>query len=662
MRLVAPALLLSLSLCPGSSVQGEVCIGSPLAVAAASGDTKALAYLLSSAKTTCDPVSQALFCALDSCKLTSVMSLLENQRAVKCLKEDFTSPLDLAIIKAASMSDEHMASTAFTLLIKLARSERIALSWLAKCKAILCASKRGYDSIAHYTEIHKESVESMFFPVDLQEALEEASSVPGDKMFKTIAYIMKSEPLVSPAANKHRAFYNACRSGSSELVRFFLGDDRVDPLLNDGFALLLAVDSGSVETVLVLLEDTRVDPSARNNQSFIMAVEKGNLEIARLLAEDIRVDTAARKSKALTIAVENEDTHLLVYLLEETNADPKSGQLIRASLDKKPIILEILLYDGRAQPTFHDLLYCVSSKRYHLVRLLLKDGRVDPNGLDGAAIQMIGKMGLQAMFWDFLYDPRIDITACNGGILRETLEDADSFGHKVILLTLLHDKRFARFIASRTWIENLKGPIWPVAEHLLWFAHHFWKLRRDGKEPKVPEAYKPPCEIPNVRVLSLWLNKISSAYESTDREETTEVLAKYVKTWENGVTEEFREPDEFILSGGKGKETEKQKGSREASYSSETGSSGSPRKKTGHDASSRSAGTPRTATTSLTSTPRSTSSSTTSSFSIPGPPKSRSSNSSSSTNGTPRAPKFATKISSGDFMVSSKSRTDMGRK
>lgn len=657
---LSPALVLSLFLCSGSNVLGEVCTGSPLAVAASAGDTKTLNSLLSSTKTTCDPVSQALFCALDAGKLTSVMSLLDNQKTSKCLKEDFNSPLDLALIKAASMSDEHMASTAFTLIIKLAKSERIGISWLAKCKAILCAAKKGYDSIAHYTEIHKDSAESMFFPVDLQEALEEASSVRGDKMLKTVTYLMKSEPLVSPAANKHRAFYNACRSGNSELVRIFLEDDRVDPSLNDGFALLLAVDSGSVETVCALLKDSRVDPSVRNSQGFIMAVEKGNLEVAKLLAEDIRVDTSARNSKALTVAVENEDMNMLVYLLEETNADPNSGTLIRASLDKKPIILEILLYEGRAQPTIDDLLYCVSSKKYQHVRLFLKDGRVDPNAMDGAAIQMVGKMGLQAMFWDFLYDPRIDITIGNGGVLRETLENANSFGHKSILLTLLHDERFAEFIASRTWIKSLKGPLWPVAEHLIWFAHHFWKLRRDGKQPKVLEAYKPLCEIPNGRVLSLWLNKISSAYESTDREETTAVLTKYAKTWMNGVTEECRSPDEFI-SGGKGKATEKHKGSSGASYSSDTDSNGSPRQK--KDATSRSAGAPRSATTSTTSTPRSGSSSTTSSFSVPGTPKSRSGgNSSSSTNGTPRTPKLTTKGSSGDFIVSSKSRTDMARK
>lgn len=642
MKFTAAIVLLS----AGAVVSGA-CSGHPLTSAAAEGDTKTLASLLSSSKLTCDPVSPALFCALDANQLGSIMTLLENQRAVKCLREDFTSPLDLALIKAASMNDEQTAMKAFTLIIKLSKSERIGLSWLAKSKAILCAATRGYDTIAHFTEIHKDSIDSIFLPTDLQEALEIASSIPGNKMLRTVAYLMKSEPLVSPAANKHKAFYNACRSGNSELVQLFLWDDRVDPSLNDGFALLLAVDSGSFETVFALLEDDRVDPSVRNNQSFITAVEKGNIDIVEMLAKDIRVDTSTRNSQALLKAVESNDMHILVYLLEETAVSPSSS-LIHASLDKLPIILEILLYDGRAEPSIHDMLECVTKEKYQHVQLLLQDGRVNPNAHNGAALQLIGKKGLQTMFWNFFHDLRIDIAIDNGGVLRETLENANSFGHKVILMTLLHDERLAKFIASRTWIKSLKEPLWPVAEHLLWFAHHFWKLRRDGKAPKVPKAYKPLCEIPNVRVLSLWLNKIGSAYEMADIEETMAILKKYATTWQKGVTAEFRAPDEFMLTGlsgekGKGKEAEKKitTGSK-SSHSSD--SSESPRWKV---AASNSTSTPESTNSSATS-------STTSSFSIP--QNSSSGSSSSSANGTPRTPKLGAMSASGDFIGTSRSR------
>ena len=85
-----------------------------------------------------------------------------------------------------------------------------------------------------------------------------------------------------------KALISASQLGHTEVVKFLLADDRVDPSIEYNKAIILASRYGHPEVVKLLLTDERVDPSAQNNDAIMWASKEGKLEVVKLLLADKR--------------------------------------------------------------------------------------------------------------------------------------------------------------------------------------------------------------------------------------------------------------------------------------------------------------------------------------------------------------------------------------
>lgn len=85
----------------------------------------------------------------------------------------------------------------------------------------------------------------------------------------------------------------------TEMVRFLLGDIRVNPAANINEAIRVASRSGRSEIVRLLLADDRVDPSAMDNEAIRGASQYGHHEVVQLLAADHRVNPSAKDFYAI---------------------------------------------------------------------------------------------------------------------------------------------------------------------------------------------------------------------------------------------------------------------------------------------------------------------------------------------------------------------------
>lgn len=93
--------------------------------------------------------------------------------------------------------------------------------------------------------------------------------------------------------NPHNeTFQLACKNGTTEVVKFLLQNNNVDPCLNDSAALVSACESGNTEEVKILLADDRIDVT---DKSMLIALTNQKLDVLKILLDEKLSDESSRE-------------------------------------------------------------------------------------------------------------------------------------------------------------------------------------------------------------------------------------------------------------------------------------------------------------------------------------------------------------------------------
>jgi hypothetical protein len=211
------------------------------------------------------------------------------------------------------------------------------------------------------------------------------------------------------------------------------------------------------------------------------------------------------------------DTVHFLLRLRHVHPEADESAVIEMCLDREAAILKMLLEDGRADPSARDnvaLLYCASEARQEQLQLLLEDNRVDPNARDGLGVQLACRHGYYQVYRLFEGHPEVDLTLRDGAALREALDNATTFYHMSILLSLLKKECMAKFVTSKRWLKKLKSPMPVTAAHLLWSAVHHWRKHFGMKPMRGPSEFAMPEDVSD---LDKYLNHVNAGHDASDR-------------------------------------------------------------------------------------------------------------------------------------------------
>jgi len=97
----------------------------------------------------------------------------------------------------------------------------------------------------------------------------------------------------------------AYEEGRTEIVKFLLKNESLDPSSNDNYAIKTAVKNGHTELVKELLKDDRIDPTVDSNDSIKIAFRRNFFEVVKVLAQHPSIKTPKKpKLKILGIIIE----------------------------------------------------------------------------------------------------------------------------------------------------------------------------------------------------------------------------------------------------------------------------------------------------------------------------------------------------------------------
>lgn len=168
---------------------------------------------------------------------------------------------------------------------------------------------------------------------------------------------------VNVAHNNNEPLMMASRRRSSEIVRFLLSLQGVDPKALRSKSIRLACKEGTIGVLEALLKDGRANPGILNSKSLTFACTRHDEDKVRMLLQDKRVNPC----EAITDV-----------FLHDLCTDHRTVKVVRAILE-----------DGRVDPTFYNssiLFTSLYNDNEALLKLLLDDGRIDISVRDDEAI------------------------------------------------------------------------------------------------------------------------------------------------------------------------------------------------------------------------------------------------------------------------------------
>ncbi|KAI9341207.1 ankyrin repeat-containing domain protein [Obelidium mucronatum] len=148
----------------------------------------------------------------------------------------------------------------------------------------------------------------------------------------------------------------ACANGHLPLAQFLV-ELGVCPEGNDNYAVLVACVEGQTEIVKYLLGDHRVNPSCRSNLPIQKAAQFGHLDIVNLLLARKDVDPSDIQNKAIRLAAFRRNHHIVERLLQHPLVDPSdyNNEAIRIASQKGDHrTVAALLRDKRVNPSVND--------------------------------------------------------------------------------------------------------------------------------------------------------------------------------------------------------------------------------------------------------------------------------------------------------------------
>lgn len=119
--------------------------------------------------------------------------------------------------------------------------------------------------------------------------------------------------------DKQEALYNACESGSTEMVKFLLQKEIKPTDAHKSFQSVCKV--GNVE-ILKLLLDNGLNPGFPDSEPLVLACTHGHLKIVKELLNSGKVDPAYSQNCAIRRAYDNRRKEIVDLLLKQQGVDP----------------------------------------------------------------------------------------------------------------------------------------------------------------------------------------------------------------------------------------------------------------------------------------------------------------------------------------------------
>lgn len=116
-------------------------------------------------------------------------------------------------------------------------------------------------------------------------------------------------------------FDRRIKYGRTEILKLLLEIPKVDPTVLENLPLLLTKYYGHLDTMFVLLNDALVDPSCRNNlMLMIWAAHNGLTDLVKFLLKDDRVDPSAKMIDAVFLACNSNHSEVVKLLMHDARS------------------------------------------------------------------------------------------------------------------------------------------------------------------------------------------------------------------------------------------------------------------------------------------------------------------------------------------------------
>lgn len=235
---------------------------------------------------------------------------------------------------------------------------------------------------------------------------------------------------VDPTARKSEAFVEACREGSLDSVKAFVGDGRVDVNTKNSAPIRVAYEWKRKEIVEYLLGLTEImsiiprpNPIIISNNFFCTVCKKGDLEFAKRLVYVFQFDPATIHKDKLPLyeaAVRSRNYALTDFLLSFPQLDPTVHNyrvLIDSCKWGSTSIVKRLFTDPRVDlDSLPDdvanmcILNAVNCRRYKILKLLLTNPRFDPSFDNNALVHRAIQQGNIELIQILMSDERVNVT------------------------------------------------------------------------------------------------------------------------------------------------------------------------------------------------------------------------------------------------------------
>ena len=260
-------------------------------------------------------------------------------------------------------------------------------------------------------------------------------------ILREVQRLVQSKSVVDLSKDDNYIIRNASKHGNTELVRFLLLQDTVNPAANRNEAIRLASEYGHEDVVKLLLEhsekDERIDPGAENNEAIRAASDYGHEDVVKILLEhgenDKRIDPAANNNEAIKLVCGKEIG---------------IGGIKWKKLKRNLNVIGLLLKDKRVDPSVEDDLAirtAADEGAADIVKLLLKDERVNPAAKNNEAFRQAVRYGhedtVKILLERSKEDKRIDPGANNNEAFRQAVRYGHEDTVKILLERSKEDKR-----------------------------------------------------------------------------------------------------------------------------------------------------------------------------------------------------------------------------
>ena len=251
------------------------------------------------------------------------------------------------------------------------------------------------------------------------------------------------------------AFYDACRTGLVQVVQILIEDNRCDVTGRENLGVHVAVEKGQLEVVKLLLNKKfQIDPTFKQNVLVRCACRNNRTDILRFLLTFETVNPNDDNNDALYTCIHYKSPDCLQILLSDSRFKVTDDALHLCVGINNMDCIQLLLADKRANPAYErNKIFRIACSRgnMNMIKLFQHDFRVNPAARHNSGFKWACIMDHRSVVKHLLKDPRLDPSDKNNRALR----CANERGRIGIVKILLKDERVLKGLENKVEFGKL---------------------------------------------------------------------------------------------------------------------------------------------------------------------------------------------------------------